>query len=44
MAAGRAGPGRADLRPHRLTRIYLRFPPLWRALGKQFLVLAAEPR
>jgi SAM-dependent methyltransferase len=27
-----------------LTRIYLRFPPLWRVLGKQFLVLAAKPR
>jgi hypothetical protein len=27
-----------------LTRIYLRFPSLWRVLGKQFLVLAAKPR
>lgn len=27
-----------------LTRIYLRFPPLWRVPGKQFLVLAAKPR
>jgi hypothetical protein len=24
-----------------LARIYLRFPPLWRILGKQFLVSAA---
>lgn len=26
-----------------LTRSYLRFPPLWRVLGKQFLVLGTKP-
>jgi SAM-dependent methyltransferase len=26
-----------------LTRVYLRVPPLWRVLGKQFLVLGTKP-
>jgi SAM-dependent methyltransferase len=28
----------------KLTRLYLRFSPLWRVLGKQFLVIAVKPR
>ena len=35
--------GRLPASP-RLTRTYLRCPILWRALGKQFLILGAKPR